>query len=474
MFVRNDATRDSRVRREAQSLSAAGHEVSVVALQPAMGNQPMTEQQDGFDIIRIPAPSGWRLIWAWIRFPWRIRGRAVAAIKRQARRGPAGWLVILLILAGLVLSIPWVAIRGAVHVARGRSRARQAGMLDWLLSWRFSVLGWARDAGRAAPVGDIYHGHDLPGLAAAVEASRRSGGHVVYDSHEIFLESGSYANLPRWVKGLVARQERRLARRAAALVTVNPAIGAELERRFPVRRLVVVHNCPSRWDPPIELPALIRNTASIPAGAPLLLYHGVFTSHRGLEELAEASLEPGLESAHVVYLGYGGSRPLVDALVADPRFGGRLHVIDAVDPTVLLDWVAGADVGVIPGQRSTLNHWLSSPNKLFEALAAGVPVAIMDFPYVHDLVLNDPLGPLGTVCDPADPASIARAVREIVEQPTDIRQAQRARCLAAAHQRWNWETESARLVALYAELSSRPAASSGSPSKRGTTTSQST
>jgi glycosyltransferase involved in cell wall biosynthesis len=254
-----------------------------------------------------------------------------------------------------------------------------------------------------------------------------------------------------------------------AVVTVNPAIGVELERRLPVRRLVIVHNCPPRWTPPPTPANLIRAAASIPADAPLLLYHGVFTNHRGLEQLALASLEPGLELAHVAYLGYGASRAALDALVAEPRFGGRLHVLDAVDPSVLLDWVAGADVGVIPGQRSTLNHLLSSPNKLFESLAAGVPVAIMDFPYVHGIVLDNPGGPLGTVCDPADPASIARAIRAIIDQPVAERDALRSRCLSAAHDRWNWETEAARLVDLYAQLAGQVTSS-----KVGAGTSQST
>jgi glycosyltransferase involved in cell wall biosynthesis len=473
MFVRNDATRDSRVLREAQTLFEAGHIVTIVAQQPAAGGLPASEQGAAFDIIRVPAPGRWRLVWAWIRYPWRIRGRAVGAIKRAVRRGPAGWGLALGIVALVILSVPWMLIRGSIHVLRGRPSSKRGGLLDWLLSWRFGVFGWARDAGRAAPPADVYHGHDLPGLAAAVAAADRKGGLVVYDSHEIFLESGTYALLPRWVNRMIARRERRLAARAEALVTVNPAIGAELQRRIPVRRLVVVHNCPPRWTPPDPPINLLRSAAGVPDGAPILLYHGVFTNHRGLPQLAEASLEPGLESAHVVYLGYGGSRSEVDGLVADPRFGGRLHVLDAVDPSVLLDWVTGADVGVIPGQPSTLNHWLSSPNKLFEAFAAGVPVAIMDFPYVHQLVLEDPAGPLGTVCDPADPASIARAVREILERPAEERLALRARCLQAAHDRWNWETESARLVELYAGLAERASATIGSPSNRGASTSQS-
>lgn len=462
MFVRNDATRDSRVLREAGTLTAAGHAVTIVASMPAAGGVPRTESRDGFDIVRVDSPSDWRLVWAWLRYPWRMRGRAVGALKTAVRRGPSGIPLALAVLAGAILSIPLTIVRLPIFALRG-DRGQERGVLDWLLNWRFGALGWARDAGRAAPTGDVYHGHDLTGLAAAAAAADRDGGQLVYDSHEIFLESGTYATLPGWVRRWIGRLERRLAGRAVALVTVNPAIAAELERRLPIRRTVVVHNCPPRWTPPDVPRALLRTAAGVPADAPLLLYHGVFTNHRGLRQLAHASLEPGLERAHVVYLGYGASRPEVDALAADPRFGGRVHVLDAVEPAVLIDWVTGADVVVIPGQPSTLNHLLSSPNKLFEALAAGVPVAIMDFPYVHEIVLDDPGGPLGAVCDPTDPASIARAVRSIIELPDAERDALRARCLRAAHERWNWESEAARLVELYAGLS-----------KRGTATSQST
>jgi glycosyltransferase involved in cell wall biosynthesis len=59
---------------------------------------------------------------------------------------------------------------------------------------------------------------------------------------------------------------------------------------------------------------------------------------------------------------------------------------------------------------------------------------------------------LGGVCDPARPESIATAIRTIIELPTDEQAALRARCLQAAHERWNWEGESSRLVDLYAEL----------------------
>jgi len=106
-------------------------------------------------------------------------------------------------------------------------------------------------------------------------------------------------------------------------------------------------------------------------------------------------------------------------------------------------------------QPDTLNHRLGTPNKLFEAIAAGVPVVASDFPGIREIVA-DPAGPLGVLVDPTSPAAIAAGIRQILEAPAAERAALRARCLAAAHARWNWETESARLIELYGRLTGQP------------------
>jgi glycosyltransferase involved in cell wall biosynthesis len=99
-----------------------------------------------------------------------------------------------------------------------------------------------------------------------------------------------------------------------------------------------------------------------------------------------------------------------------------------------------------------LNDRLSTPNKLFECLAAGVPVVSSDFPERRRVLLEDPSGPLGVLCDPADPADIASAIREILDLPRDRYMAMRQRCEHAAQERWNWEADAARLIALYGKL----------------------
>jgi glycosyltransferase involved in cell wall biosynthesis len=103
-------------------------------------------------------------------------------------------------------------------------------------------------------------------------------------------------------------------------------------------------------------------------------------------------------------------------------------------------------------QPTTLNHRLATPNKLFECLAAGVPVVAGDLPGMRQIVLGDPAGALGALCDPTDPGSIAATAAGLLALDPAERRALRDRCRQAARDRWNWETEGAKLVALYASL----------------------
>jgi glycosyltransferase involved in cell wall biosynthesis len=461
MFVFNDCRNDARVLREAGTLAAAGHDVTIVA-RPTDPASPVgdREEREGFEIVRVPVPWAWRRRWMYLRSPWRGMNRLRSVFEYGVRHPiPKGWLAAVLAIGLGLLALPWLVFRLATHYlwrawrrARGSPPPSGPDTLDWLVSWRFSILGWARAAGAAAGRADVYHGHDLTGLPAALEAARLNGGTVVYDSHEIFLESGANVSRPAWVRRWFGRIERRWAARTAALVTVNHSLAEDLGRRLSPRRTVVLYNTPARWEETVERTDLIRRAAGIPAGDRIALYHGGFSAHRGLEELGRAILEPGMERVHAVFLGYGSMRAWLDRESAEPRYGGRLHVLDAVPPAELVPWVASADVGVMAIQPSTLNHRLSTPNKLFECLAAGTPVVASDFPEMRRIVLGGPEGPLGEVCDPTSPAAIAVAVRRLLDLPPDARADLRARCLRAARERWNWETESVALVELYRDL----------------------
>ena len=415
MFVYGDVSHDSRVLREAASLGAAGHRVTVVARPPdVLARRGGVERRDLFDILTVPVPWGWRRPWRFLGLPVRIVARVIDGLR------------------------PAVTAEATV---------------TWLVIWRLAGGGWVTAAARSAPAADVVHGHDLSALPAAIAVARERGARVVYDSHEIFLESGAYARRPDWIRRRIARSEQAMLRESAALVTVNDALIDELGRRYDLPDpTVAIHNCPPRWNPPIVADGRLRAALGVSEDVPVALYHGSFAPDRGFDQLADAILEPGLERVHAAFLGYGSRRAALEALAGDARFGGRLHVLDPVSPDDLLPWISGADVDVMALQPTTLNHRLSTPNKLFEAIAAGVPVVVSDFAAMRAIVLDDPAGPLGEVCDPTSPASIAAAIERIVAAPPGDRAELRQRCLAAAHERWNWETESARLLALYGSL----------------------
>ena len=267
--------------------------------------------------------------------------------------------------------------------------------LDWLAMWRFGNLGWARAAAREAGPADIYHGHDLTGLPAAIFARDLHGGtaRVVYDSHELFLDvrrrrwqavvGGRLVGPSRAGVGGTGRRGRHGQRGYAA--ELGPRLGRD--------DIVVVHNCPPRPAGEVVRSDAIRDAAGIPAGAPIVLYHGGLRPGRGVHQLAEAMLEPGLERVHLAFLGFGPLREEAERLASEPRFGGRVHVLGPVPPMDVVGWVASVDVAAMPIQANSQSHHLSTPNKLFEAFAAGVPVVASDFPGMRGIVCEDPDGP---------------------------------------------------------------------------------
>jgi glycosyltransferase involved in cell wall biosynthesis len=400
-----DVTYDSRVRREAATLARSGYDVRLVCLASSGADGDLPDQVT--TLVRLPA-------------------------------------------AGSVLP----GAQNPFWAERQRRRAEVVGRIRWLSGYASSIRAWGRLAIAAAGTVDVWHVHDLPALIALGPVVPRAVP-IVFDAHELFVEAGTAARMPGPLRSLLRAYERRLVSRVAAIVTVNEALGAVLRGRYPGRRVVVLHNCPDRWAPPLVLSDRIREAAGIPIDSPVILHHGSLGANRGIEQLLEALEQPGLEGAHVVLMGPGEVRAKYVEIAASPRWHGRVHVLNPVASGDLLDWVASADVGAMPIQRSTLNHFLSTPNKLFECIAAGVPVVASDFPAMRQIVAGDGDGALGQVCDPTSVESIASALRSVLSLDPVAYDSMRARCLAAAHRRWNWETEAAKLTALYGELVGR-------------------
>jgi glycosyltransferase involved in cell wall biosynthesis len=383
MFVTNSVSIDTRVIKEAASLASVGHAVTVFGL--ADPGQARRETLEGFTIHRLR--------------PDTLRSR---------RAG--GW-------------------RGAVAPL-----AMAWALVDY---WRRAFL-----AATAEPF-DVYHAHDLVTLPVAWAARARRGGAVVYDAHELFTELSRLDPVSRAGFRVL---ETLLIGRADCVITVNDSIAAELSRRYGVATPRVLRNCPRTFGlRPDSSRSSLRERARLPAGTPIVLYQGLYMPHRGLENLVRAA--SGFRRAHLVFMGWG---PLLDNLKAVAVSEGltdRVTFIDPVPMGELLAVTSGADVGVIPYRNVGLNNFFTSPNKLFEYCAAGVPVAASRFPELVKVVEGLQVG---RTFDPDDPASIAAAVSAIVDDP--VEQARFRDNAGRAAASFSWEREVEALHAVYDSL----------------------
>ena len=407
MALYGDLTYDSRVRKEARTLARAGYSVTVVCL---AAHGARSDLPRNVDVLVLRPP-----------------GKAITPGSTN----------------------PFVAVHGR-RIAAVRER------VAWLVAYARGLREWGKLAVGAAGHVDVWHAHDLTGLAAVVPHLGR-GTPVVYDSHELFLDHGTASRLPSPIRRMLRKFERRLVSRAACVITVNDEIANVIRQRYGPTEIAVVRNCPDRWVPSTRRPSLIREAAAIPAGAPIVLYHGGLTGGRGVERLMETLRLPGFESVHLVLMGDGDKRDEFRSTAGAARWNGRIHVLDPVPPSELLSWVASADVGAMPNPGMTRNDILSSPNKLFECFAAGTPVVASNFPTMRTFVVDNPGGPLGAVCDPSRVELIADAILSILRLDPEDKEVLRTRCLQAAAERWNWEQESETLLAVYSEILPRPA-----------------
>lgn len=439
----------------AASAIEAGYDVIVYARR--LRDSSLVSAGPGYHIIRVSAP--WRLLVPGLRSGARKRVAIEAATARSmvaAERTSAGTK------AG-----GGAADRGLHDVRGGRtlvpSRLRGTALspfLRWLKSAARRVLGmnvflvfpgrpiaWGVALEAAVDPADIWHGMWAGSLPALDRLRRRYGGKTVYDSRDVYLHSRQFDRLDRVRRSILLRFERRWARASDAVITVNGAYADILARTLGVARPEIVMNCPVRYDPPEPRPDLIREALGLPRRCSVVLYQGNLITERGIEEAMDAILE--VPDAVLVLLGYGSSRDRFTAQSVQAPFAGRVFVLPPVPPSELLEWTASSDVMVMAIQPTTLNHRYTTPQKLFEALAAGVPVVASDLPGMADIVRATDSGVL---CDATSPVSIAAAIRQVLEQPPADLAAMRERARRAAHDTYNWDRQVTVLFEVYRRL----------------------
>jgi len=288
----------------------------------------------------------------------------------------------------------------------------------------------------------IYHFHD-PELIPIGVLLRLFGKRVIYDVHEDYWTSIMQKRyLPRWIRPAIAQ-----------IITVVEMIGSRfftiiLAERYYAERFpsgVTILNYPrhgEKGDLGCDLPYCFD--------APRVLYTGNVTEDRGA--LIHARLVHLVPDLHVYLIGRC-SLPLAESIreVATPK-GNFIHLkgVGSYVPHTQIrayytvgGWLAG--LALFPPSKHYQRKELT---KLFEYMAAGLPIICSDFPVWKEIVERNECG---LTVNPLDPQEIAGAIKYLLDRP-ELCEEMGKNGRRAVEEKYNWEREKVKLLELYSHL----------------------
>jgi glycosyltransferase involved in cell wall biosynthesis len=311
---------------------------------------------------------------------------------------------------------------------------RASGRADRVLRVTGRVLRAARrlDA-------DVYQLHD-PELLPAGLRLKRGGKRVIFDSHEDvptqLLAKPYLGKLSgRMLSGAFGLYEDYACRRFDGLIAATPYIRERLARLHP--HTVDINNYPllQEFDGPADWDHKAQEVC----------YVGSISAIRAIRELVRAC--ELLRSPARLSLVGAFSEPALEREVAGFPGWARVQAHGHLDRTGVQQVMRRAMAGLVT-LHPVVNYLNALPVKMFEYMAAGLPVIASRFPLWQDIVEGNQCG----VCvDPGNPAAIAAAIDHFCRHPHIARRmGENGR--RAVHARYNWGSEAAKLAAFYDAL----------------------
>jgi len=250
-------------------------------------------------------------------------------------------------------------------------------------------------------------------------------------------------DIPRGIERMFIRRASRQSS-VKLVLAVTDHLRADLVKQceVPAEKMLTLHDGIELETPNGSInKEKARQRFGLPLDKPLVVYTGMIDPEKGLDVLAHAA--PMLNGIHIVIVGYGTQ-------VANEELRGVIRKANANNVTVLgfkphsdaLLFQKAADVLVLPHSMKSLHSaYYTSPLKLFEYMAAGVPIVASALPAMKE-VLRD--GENGCLVQPDSPSALANGILRLLGNKTlASAMAQRA---ARDAESYTWEHRATRII----------------------------
>lgn len=290
----------------------------------------------------------------------------------------------------------------------------------------------------------IYHFHD-PELIFIGFILKMLGKKVIYDVHEDnkkAILSKSYLNrrLRKAISLVFNLVEKNLSRFYDAIITVNE----EIERKFLHynKKVYLIKNYPWKND------FILNSSTKERQKGFNLIYIGSLTKIRGAKDIVKV-LDLLPNDVFLTIIGRFYSEKFKEEVMSLPGFK-KVKYLGEIPLKEALIHLFSADAGLIPIYPEP-QYLTAIPTKLFEYMAAGLPVIAFNTPECAKII--EKVG-FGLIVKPGNLEELARAVQILKNNP-EMRKEMGKKAREAFLKNYNFEKEEENLLKLYEELTNR-------------------
>ncbi len=285
---------------------------------------------------------------------------------------------------------------------------------------------------------DIYHLHDPELIPIGLKLKTR-GKKVIFDAHEDLpkqLLGKPYLNLitKQILSKASALYENWACPKFDAIITATPFIR---DKFLSINSNTVdINNFPLLEE--------LANTGDWSKKHDSVVYVGGIAKIRGIEQIVQA-----MDLTHNVQLNLAGkfSEKDIEADVKKQNGWSKVNELGFLNRQDVSAVLAQSKVGLVT-LHSVINFIDALPVKMFEYMAAGIPVIASNFPLWQDIVEGNQCG----LCvDPLDPHAIAKAIEYLIDHSDEAEQMGKNGRLAV-EEKYNWVIEEQKLFKLYQGL----------------------